>query len=99
MQVLDVRGNIIKIGDYARYTGTGTVGKVINIKEEENNQWAELDKVNLWYSHELLEVLDSKDVKIKDEKEVKEVDIDSIKDLQSDLENVELESNVAEGGG
>ncbi|WP_409199680.1 DUF2098 domain-containing protein [Methanobrevibacter sp. DSM 116169] len=101
MQIFDARGNLIKVGEYVRYTGTGTIGEVADMKIEGDNQWIKLEKPDLWYSHELLEVLDSKDIRNKDKKSVepKEVDADSIKQMHDGFENAELGSGGAEGGG
>lgn len=100
MVVVDARDKPINIGYHVRYVRTGTVGEVIELKLEDDVGWVRLDKTGLWYVSNLLEVLDEKDLK---EKRVygedKEVDIDSIKDKALDLENIELDSNVAEGGG
>lgn len=98
LEIFDARGKLIKIGDFVRYTGTGTVGQVCNLKTENDNEWVEMENPKLWYSHELIEVLDLKHIKDKNSKD-KNLDIDEIKNLQDDLENVELDSNVAEGGG
>ena len=99
MQIFDARSKQINIGDYVRYTGTGTVDKVSDFKIEDDIQWVKLEKEQLWYSPELLEILDSKDIKEKKNKGEKEIDIENIKDFRDELENMELDSNVAEGGG
>lgn len=100
MQVFDVRNKLIEPDKYVRYTGTGTVGKVVDLKEENNTNWVLIGETGLWYSPDLLEVLDEKYVKnkFKDSKN-KEIDIEDIKNLRDDFENMELDSNVAEGGG
>lgn len=100
MVVLDARDQPINIGFHVRYVNTGTIGEVIELKVQDDIGWVRLDKTGLWYTSDLLEVLDEKDFKEKGQYgEDKEVDIDAIKDQTLDLEDVELNSNVAEGGG
>lgn len=100
MVVLDARDKPINIGFHVRYVNTGTIGEVIELKLEDDIGWVRLDKTGLWYVSNLLEVLDEKDLKQKRKfGEDKEVDIDAIKDSAMDFENMELSSNVAEGGG
>lgn len=100
MVVVDARDKPINIGFQVRYVNTGSIGEVIELKIEDDVGWARLDKTGLWYVSTLLEVLDDKDFKDNGKfGENKEVDIDSIKDKALDLENIELDSNVAEGGG
>mgnify|MGYP004443483939 FL=1 len=100
MVVLDAREKPINIGFQVRYINTGTIGEVIELKLEDDVGWVRLDKTGLWYVSNLLEVLDEKDLKEKRSYgEDKDVDIDAIKEGALDLENIELDSNVAEGGG
>lgn len=100
MVVVDARDKPINIGYYVRYVNTGTIGEVTELKLVDDVGWVRLDKTGLWYVSNLLEVLDEKDLKEKRTYgENKEIDIDTIKDNTLDLENIELDSNVAEGGG
>ena len=102
MNVFDAREIPIEVGSFVRYSRTGTISEVIAIEEIDNRNWIKLAKTELLYSPEFLEVLDEKDfdsdaVDFKD-REV-EVDVEDIKDFRDDFENMELSSNVAEGGG
>ncbi len=102
MVVLDAREREINIDYYVRYLNTGTVGQVIELKIEDGEVgWVRIDKTGLWYLANLVEVLDRKDLKIakKSEEDDNEIDIDAIKNSSMDLEDVQLDSNVAEGGG
>ena len=101
MIVLDARDIKIDLGSYVRYIDTGTVGKVIDFKNEEDVPWIKLEKTNLWYVANLVEVLDPKDLEIKDSpsEDDKKLDIEAIKDKKDKYENMELASKVAEGGG
>lgn len=102
MNVFDAREIPIEIGSFVRYSRTGTISEVLAIEEIDNKNWIKLAKTDLLYSPDFLEVLDEKDfdsdaVDFKD-REV-EVDVEDIKDFRDDFENMELSSNVAEGGG
>ncbi len=102
MVVLDARDQEINIDYYVRYINTGTIGQVIEIKIEDNDVgWIRIDKTGLWYLSDLVEVLDRKDLKItkKSDKNNKDIDINTIKNSNIDLEDVQLDSSVAEGGG
>jgi len=48
----------IEEGSLVRYTGTGTVGVVKVIKEEEGKRWALLDSTSLYYDLSVLEPID-----------------------------------------
>ena len=54
----DARDKEISIDDYVRYVDTGTVGKVLDIKMEDETGWVLIDKTDLWYKSKLVEVLD-----------------------------------------
>jgi len=100
--VLDARGFEIALDSYVRYTDTGTIGKVLDIKSENNINWVKLDKTELWYRSDLLLLLDDKDIKKSnyyDNENDGEIDIEDMKEKAKALENIELDSNVAEGGG
>lgn len=45
----------MKVGDYARYINTGTVGIIEDIKEEDGVTWALLDVTGLYYDITKLE--------------------------------------------
>lgn len=95
----DARDNEISIDDYVRYVDTGTLGKVLDIKMEDEIGWVLIDKTGLWYKSKLVEILEEKDINIKDTPTGREVDIEELKEKAEKLENVEMDSSVAEGGG
>lgn len=45
----------MKIGDYARYRNTGTVGKVMDVTVEGGATWVLLDTYDLYYDTSALE--------------------------------------------
>ncbi|MEE1157295.1 MAG: DUF2098 domain-containing protein [Methanobrevibacter sp.] len=95
----DARDKEISIDDYVRYLDTGTIGKVLDIKTEDEIDWVLIDKTNLWYKSKLVEVLDEKDVKVKFTPTGRELDVEELKEKVSEMENMEMDSSVAEGGG
>ena len=99
--VFDARDKELAVGDYVRYVDTGTIGKVVDLKTEDGIDWVNIEKTGLWYRSKLVELLDEKDLKKKsfDDDGDDEIDIEALKEKALDLENIELDSNVAEGGG
>ena len=100
--VLDARDIEIPINSYVRYVATGTIGKVLDAKIKNDIEWVKLDKTNLWYRSRLVELLDEKDIKKStffDKENDDEIDVETMKEKARALEDIELDSNVAEGGG
>lgn len=95
----DARDKEISIDDYVRYVDTGTVGKVLDTKTEDEIGWVLIDKTNLWYKSKLVEILDEKDINVKNTPTGRDIDIDDLKEKAAKLENMEMDSSVAEGGG
>ena len=95
----DARDKEISIDDYVRYVDTGTIGKVLDIKTEDEIDWVLIDKTDLWYKSKLVEVLDEKDVKVKFTPTGRELDVEELKEKAAEMENMEMDSSVAEGGG
>jgi hypothetical protein len=98
---VDARDKLISVDDHVRYVDTGTVGKVIGIKSENEVDWVKIDKTNLWYKADLVELLDEKDINVgfTPRNLDDDVDIEAIKEKASELENMQMDSSVAEGGG
>ena len=99
--VFDARDKELAIGNHVRYVDTGTIGEVVDVKTEKGIDWVKIDKTELWYRSKLVELLDEKDLKKKsfDDGDDDEIDIEALKEKALDLEKIELDSNVAEGGG
>ena len=95
----DAREKKIAVGNYVRYVDTGTIGQIVEIKTENDIDWVRIDKTNLFYRANLVELLDEKDLNNKSDFDDDDVDIEALKEKALDLENIELDSNVAEGGG
>ena len=95
----DARDKEITLDSHVRYVDTGTIGKVIDIKTQDESDWVKIDKTNLWYRSNLVELLDEKDLKKSFDKDNDELDIEALKEKAEKLENMEMDSSVAEGGG
>ena len=65
--VFDARGLEITLDSHVRYVDTGTMGKVIDLKSESGSEWVMLDKTELWYRSDLVELLEEKDIKKSNE--------------------------------
>ena len=86
----------IEVGMYARYKNTGTVGKVLELMEEDGITFALLDSTDLFYDITYLE----QTTKPREKKEITS-DIDTsmrtTKDIQEALASGEMSENI--GGG
>ena len=95
----DARDKEIALDSHVRYVDTGTIGKVIDIKTQDGSNWVKIDKTNLWYRSKLVELLDEKDLKKRYDSGNDELDIEALKEKAEKLENMQMDSSVAEGGG
>ncbi|MDR3223747.1 MAG: DUF2098 domain-containing protein [Methanobrevibacter sp.] len=113
MEAIDIRKKPIKKDDFVRYIGTGFSGKVLDIipyssldgvdmnsKIDISNQdkfWIKIDKTELWYLSDSLELLDEKNIKKpRFEKNKKEKNIE---EFSNDFEEMEIDSSAGIGGG
>lgn len=96
----DARDKEIALDSHVRYVDTGTIGKVLDIKTTDGVDWIRIDKTDLWYRASLVEVLDDKDLNKRfDDRGDGELDIEALKEKAEKLENMQMDSSVAEGGG
>lgn len=99
MEVSDSCGKPIIKGSYVIYNGTGTIGKVVDIKTQDNGIWAKIEDTDLWYKSDYLQAIE----KI-DEKGLKK---ESREDLKEKLKNrkklvgedIDMSSELCDGGG
>ena len=97
---LDARDIEITLDSHVRYVDTGTIGKVLKIKTTDGVDWVKIDKTDLWYRSDLVELLDDKDLKDKSDDHGNDgIDVEALKEKASKLENMQMDSSVAEGGG
>ena len=100
--VFDARGLEIALDSYVRYVDTGTIGKVVDVKTQDGMEWVKLDKTELWYRSNLVELLDDKDIKtstLYDDRDNQDIDVEAMKEKATALEDMQMDSSVAEGGG
>lgn len=99
MEVSDSCGKPIIKGSYVIYNGTGTIGKVVDIKTENEATWAKLEDTDLWYKSNYLQAIE----KIEKNGLKKE----SREDLKEKLKNrkklvgedVDMSTELCDGGG
>lgn len=104
MEIVDSRGKTLLKGANVRYTGTGSTGKVLDLKSDDTGTWAKMDATEMWYRSQYLEVVDkAKYEKFKktsepDEKEKTLKEIRRVKENKIG-EDVDISSEVCGGGG
>ena len=96
--VVDARDLEITLDSHVRYVDTGTVGKVLDLKVENEVGWVKLDKTELWYRANHVELLD-KDIKKSRWGENNDVDIEDLKEKALDFNDLELAADAGNGGG
>jgi len=87
----------MQVGEYAKYKITGTVGKVLEVRERDGVEWAMLDTYELWYVTSLLDTASADEYKQTSFKE--RTRTVSMEDIKSLTEKVEVDiSNITPGG-
>ena len=81
----DLYGKSIQVGSTVKYVSTRTVGKVIDMKREDDRTWALLDKTHLYYDTRYLEVTADGATEEEDENAAK-VDME---DVEKKIRNME----------
>lgn len=97
--IVDARNKEITLGSHVRYVDAGTIGEVTDSKIENDTSWVKIDKTNLWYLANKLELLNDEDLKTNDYPQDKDIDIEAIKNSEKMFEDVEISSSAANGGG
>ena len=97
--VVDARDLEITLDSHVRYVDTGTIGKVLDMKVENEVGWVKLDKTELWYRANHVELLDEKDIKKSRWGENNDVDIEDLKEKALDFNDLELAADAGNGGG
>jgi len=68
METFVLNGKQISPGLMVKYTRTHTVGRIEEIKSENDAVWIKIDKSGLYYRSEYIEVVEGKDAYISREK-------------------------------
>lgn len=93
----DMNGVPITIGSYVQYINTGTVGQVLELKQQEGATWVLMDTTGLFYNVEALVLTDANAMKVRKEHEAEEVDEDYLARQQSPERLVDV-GQVTGGG-
>jgi hypothetical protein len=103
MEIMDARGKSLTIGSMVRYSGTGTSGEISAMKVEDEEGWIKMDDSEIWYNTEYLEVLDkSKINKVKTGKRIDDstaAALEKSKKLKKEMEEINMSSELCDGGG
>jgi len=90
----------LNVGDYARYKNTGTVGKVLEVKQEAGVEWILLDTYNLYYDATTLEpgsVLEYKTFSVKER--IGGLTVEDIEAMKEEIAKVERYGSITASGG
>ena len=89
----------IREDSLVRYKGTGTVGVVKVLKEEEGEKWALLDSTGLYYRLNSLEAID----RVPERKELEGMTLEQIKERfkaqQEMMDKAKMQDESLESGG
>jgi hypothetical protein len=91
---LDINQKEITVGSYVKYINTGTKGTVVDIKEEDDEEWVVLDN-NLMYKPETLEIIEYEEK--KEEKEISEEEIEEMLEKEN-ISGVDLDIDACGAG-
>lgn len=99
----DLYGKPIALGSTVKYVSTRTVGKVIDLKREDDRTWALLDKTHLYYDTRYLEVT-HKDATEEEDENTARVDMEEvekkIRTMEDALKVKDINMDTScEGGG
>jgi len=90
----------MNIGDYARYKNTGTVGKVLEVKQEAGVEWILLDTFNLYYDSTTLEPGLEVEYKTSSVKErTTGLTVEDIEAMKEEIAKVERYGSITASGG
>ncbi|MBI5680555.1 MAG: DUF2098 domain-containing protein [Methanobacterium sp.] len=98
MEAVDSNGKSIGKDSYVIYNGTGTIGKILELKTQDKSVWVKTDANDLWYNSIYLQAID----KIEEKKlKRKSEDIDGkIKKSHKIVgDDIDMSSELCDGGG
>jgi hypothetical protein len=72
IEALDINGDAIIVGTVLRYINSDTVGRAVEIKEEDDGIWVLLDTTGLFYNVEALIIADPSALKVRHDNEKSE---------------------------
>ncbi len=90
----------MNVGDYARYKNTGTVGKVLEVKQEAGIEWILLDTYNLYYDATTVEPGNVEEYKTFSVKErSRGQTVEDIEAMKEEISKVERYGSITASGG
>lgn len=101
MENTDSCGKPIEKGSYVIYNGTGTIGKVVDVKSEDNSSWIKMDSTELWYNSKYVQAIDKiEENSLEARKRQKEDLKEKLKKRQKLVgEDVDMSTELCDGGG
>jgi len=100
MESLDSCGKPIEKGSYVIYNGTGTIGKIIDIKSENNESWIKVDSTDLWYNSQFIQAIDKAEEAKIESKFKKEEAAEKVKRMKKrTFDDVDMSTELCDGGG
>lgn len=80
----------MKVGDFAKYRNTGTVGKVMEVVDGPEGRWVLLDTYGLYYEASYLEPASESEYKVRKLEETSiERQMEQVELLRSQIEEAE----------
>jgi hypothetical protein len=100
MELLDSRNKVLEKGLTVRYIGTGTIGEITDMKNEEEFGWVQIDENGLWYNSSYVEIIEKREKQTITKKEQNiEEEVEKIKNKLK-LDDIDMSnSGACEGGG
>jgi len=100
MESLDSCGKPIEKGSYVIYNGTGTIGKIVDIKSENNESWIKVDSTDLWYNSQFIQAIDKAEEAKIESKFKKEEAAEKVKRMKKrTFDDVDMSTELCDGGG
>ncbi|WP_292462014.1 DUF2098 domain-containing protein [Methanolobus sp.] len=98
LEALDINGNPLMVGAAVRYLNTGTTGRVLDIKKDDEGIWAQIDTTGLYYIVDVLLIIDPGELKEKKEAE-KGMDAEAYAQSYSQRDSQAVDIGQVTGGG
>lgn len=69
LEAPDINGDPVTAGSAVRYLNTGTTGRVLDLRKDDEGTWAQIDTTGLYYRVDVLVTIDPSELKQKKETE------------------------------
>ena len=80
----------MKVGDFAKYRNTGTVGKVVEVVDNADGTWVLLDTYGLYYDASALDPASESEYKVRPQEETSlEAQLENVERLREQIEEAE----------